>query len=125
MMAKQRKKSLSLIIALVLAAALCAAFFFGYRREYKNTRDSLLHSTQDKITLISEDTSAFLQKAKTVVAYGTGSIEYIIESGGSNAEILDYLLYQTDYKLAKIDPRFTGVYGYYRGEYLDGNRWDP
>lgn len=119
------KRNTSILIALILAIALCGALFFAYSRIYRSTQENLISATQDKISLISDNTSSFLQKAKTVVAFGSGSIEYIFESGGSNQDVLDYLLYQTDYELTKIDPSFTGVYGYYRGEYLDGNRWDP
>ena len=121
----KRRKTVAIAIALALAVILCGAFIFAYTRVYKNTQENLIRATEDKITMIAANTNSFLQKAKTVVASDAGSIEYIIEDGGSNDDILEYLLYQTDFQLAKIDPSFTGVYGYYRGEYLDGNRWDP
>ena len=121
----KKNKTLTIAIALVLAVILSVAFIFAYRNVYKSSQEALVSATEDKITLISENTSSFLQKAKTVVNVEAGSIEQMMENGDSNAEILEYLLYQTDYQIGKIDSRFTGVYGYYRGEYLDGNRWDP
>ena len=121
----KKRKTLALAIALLLAVVLCGAFIFAYLRIYQSTHENLISATEDKITLISENTSSFLQKAKTVVAADAGTIEQLMENGCSNADILDYLLYQTDFELGKIDPSFTGIYGYYRGEYLDGNRWDP
>ncbi len=119
------KKNTSIVIAIALAVVLCIAFVITYSKVYKTAQENLINTTQDKISLISENTSYFLQKAKTVVSTDAGYIEYIIESGGDNEDILDYLLYQTDYQLSKIDPSFTGVYGYYRDEYLDGNGWNP
>ena len=122
---EQKRKSFALIAALVLALVLCATFIFAYVRVDYSTRQAIISGAVDKINLISDNTASFLQKAKTVVSTDAGSVEYIMARGGSNEEILDFLLYQTDNQLAKIDPSFTGVYGYYRGEYLDGNRWDP
>ncbi len=122
---KQKRKNLTIVIALVVAFILCGAFIFGYTILYRNIQDNLIKATQDKIALISENTNYFLQKAKTVVESDTGSIEYMIEDGCSNADILDYLIYQTDFQLANMHSSFTGIYGYYRGDYLDGNRWNP
>ena len=122
---KKSKSSISLYIALALTILLSVAFIFAYIKIYGIVQERLVSAVQNKITLISDNTSSFLQKAKTVVTTDLGSIEYIIQMGGSNEDILGYLLYQTDYQLAKIDSNFTGVYGYYRGEYLDGNGWDP
>lgn len=122
---KQKRKNLTIVIAIVVAFILCGAFIFGCTILYRNIQDNLIKATQDKITLISENTNYFLQKAKTVVESDTGSIEYMIEDGCSNADILDYLIYQTDFQLANMHSSFTGIYGYYRGDYLDGNRWNP
>ena len=121
----RKNKTLTITIALVLAVILCVTFIFAYRNVYRSSQEALVSATKDKITLISENTSSFLQKAKTVVNVEAGNIEQMMKNGDSNAEILEYLLYQTDFEIGKIDTRFTGVYGYYRGEYLDGNRWDP
>ncbi len=125
MKTKTKSKNISIVVALVLAVVLCVAFIVAYAVVYRETRQNLIRATEDKIAIITENTTAFLLKAKAVVASEAGSIEHIVAEGGGNADILKYLLYQTDFQLAKIDPRFTGVYGYYRGEYLDGNRWDP
>lgn len=114
-----------MIAALVLAVILCGAFIFVYCRIYKNTEDSLLSASEERISIISENTDSFLQKAKTFVDASAGSIEFIMQTNGSNDKILDYLLYQTDNELRKTDENFTGLYGLYRGTYLDGNRWDP
>ena len=122
---ENRKDIISLIIAFILVIALCAIFVIAYSRVYNNTETELLESAEDKIHIIAENTDSFIQKAKTVVASDSASVEYIFKENGDNAKILDYLLYQTDYHLGTIDESFTGVYGYYRGEYLDGNRWDP
>ena len=124
-MKSSSRKSLTILIALILAFGLCGAFVYSYYNIYKSTRDSLILETEDKITLIAESVDSFLQNAKSTVATEAASAEYLMESGCSNEELLDYLLYQTDFQLSRINTNYTGVYGYYRGEYLDGNRWDP
>ncbi len=122
---RNKKKSFILIAALALTGLLCISLILLYFWIYGDTRNSLIREADNKITLISENTSAFLQKAKTVVAAEAGTVEQYMENGKTNDEILDYLLYQTDFEISDIDSSFTGLYGYYRGEYLDGNRWDP
>lgn len=32
---------------------------------------------------------------------------------------------ETNWGIGEVNTNFTGLYGYYRGEYLDGNGWDP
>ena len=115
----------SIIFALILSVLLCCVLIFSYTKIYQTINENLIHTTEDKIALISKNTNSFLQKAKTLVLTNAASVEYLFEKGVDNNEILEYLLYLTDSQLAKIDKSFTGVYGYYRGEYLDGNRWDP
>lgn len=119
------KKNIPITVALVLAIVLCCAVILAYGKIYDTYEENLIARSQNQIRLISDNTSSFLQKAETIVSADSGYCEYIFERDGSNEEILEFLLYQTDNELASIDPNFTGVYGYYRGEYLDGNRWDP
>ena len=121
----RQRKSVALAVAIVLALVVAAAVSVSYVRLYRSMEQSVLHTAQNRISLISEDTDRLLQKAEATVASDAASVEFIMGTGGSNADILDYLLYQTDYHLANVDGSFTGVYGYYRGQYLDGNRWDP
>ena len=95
---RQRKVGYpSLIIALVLAAVLCAALVFAYSYFYKTIRENRVNEVTGKISLISEETTSFLRKAKTTVASCTGSVEQIMANGGSNGDIRDYLVYQTDF----------------------------
>ena len=106
---KSVQSSLQLIAAMVLALVLCVSLLLTYLRVRDNMQKSLISEAGDHITVISEQTDSFLQKAKTVVAVSTDAVEYMILQGAENSDILDFLLYQTDYKLAEIDERFMGV----------------
>ena len=121
----QKKRNLIISAILGISVLLLIAFIYAYSQIYKATQQYVINSTEDKISLITENTNSFLQKAKNTVDSNAGSIEYMISNGESNGDILEYLLFQTDYEIGRIDGSFTGMYGYYRGEYLDGNRWDP
>lgn len=125
MMNKYKTKTQAVVVALILVVILFGSFIFACTRVYSTIQKDLVNDADNQITLISEYTNAFLQKAKTVVASDAGSIERIMEEGGSNADILECLVYQTNFQIEHIDEAFTGIYGYYRGEYLDGNGWDP
>lgn len=121
----KRKIPVSLILVIIITILLCIAFAFAYARIYNVSEKSIITGAEDRIDLISENTNSFIQKAETVVETEAGEIEYLIKQGEDNDRILDVLLYDTNNKISKVDKNFTGVYGYYRGEYLDGNGWDP
>ena len=122
---KNYSYSITLTIAIILSILLFGALIYAYFRVYRDNHSNLISGAESRLTLISESTNAYIQKAKSVVEGESGSIIYMMDNGQDNSELLDYLLYQTDYRLAQMDTSFTGVYGYFRGEYLDGNRWDP
>ena len=126
---KKKNRNISLLIALALTVILSGLFVFATIRVYDNTQKNLIASTEDKISLVSQDTASFLQKAKTVVATDAGAVEYMVDEGKTHDDVLDYLLYQTNNEIGKVDKNFTGVYGYYviggEAKYLDGNGWNP
>ena len=120
-----RRNTIVTLVAFALAIMLCAVVLFAFFSIYGDTRDNLIANAEERINAISDNTAAFLQRSKNLAASSAASVEFLIRNGADNKEILDYLIYQTDNEIGKIDESFTGLYGYYRGEYLDGNRWDP
>ena len=109
----------------IIVAAILAFVALMYVQFYYAIRSSTLDSANDRLTIAAEKTDSFLVKAENVVSVTANTIEYMIAKGDSNEHILDYLISETDSHLDTLDTNFTGIYGYYRGEYLDGNRWDP
>ncbi|MDO5459013.1 MAG: cache domain-containing protein, partial [Eubacteriales bacterium] len=58
----------------------------------------------------------------TVVGY---AVDQMLHSGRENRAIEKYLMEETSYIGASLDPSTTGLYGWINGEYLDGAGWVP
>ena len=52
-------------------------------------------------------------------------VEEMMNNGSTNEEINAFLIQQSAVYSIIIDSNNTGVYGYCRGEYLDGSGWIP
>ncbi len=73
----------------------------------------------------SEELNNFLLKGLDVMEVTKINVEYMMKNGAGSEEIQDFLLQQTEDYAAQIDEDFTGIYGLFNGEYLDGIGWAP
>ena len=67
----------------------------------------------------------YLNKSMDVLWVTADTVNYMMEQGASSDEILQYLTAEAEHEAEQIDENFTGVYGYIKGEYLDGIGWIP
>ena len=67
----------------------------------------------------------YLNKSMDVLWVTADTVNYMMENNASSDEILNYLTTEAEHENQKMDENFTGVYGYIKGEYLDGIGWVP
>lgn len=67
----------------------------------------------------------FLLNGLNVVEVTKVNVEYMMKNGASSEDILDFLLNQSEEYSSEMDENFTGIYGLFNGEYLDGIGWIP
>lgn len=106
----------------VLLVAMVSYTFVAF---YETSRDNIQSLGESNLAYESEGIENYIQRGKDVVWITGDSVESMIESGATNEEILTYLTKQSEHQIAEVDPNFTGIYGYVRGEYLDGTGWEP
>ena len=73
----------------------------------------------------SEKLNNFLLKGLDVMEVTRINVEYMMEQGADSEEILAFLLNQSERYMNEMDENFTGIYGLFQGEYLDGVGWIP
>jgi putative nucleotidyltransferase with HDIG domain len=108
-------------IFVMLVLMLTYTFYKFYHNSVERINEIGETNLQNESTQIEN----YLNKGMDVMWVTADTVEYMIRSGASNQEILDYLTVQAADEQAEIDENFTGIYGYIRGEYLDGIGWTP
>lgn len=90
-------------------------------------------TTSKNIIMIGDKTTTsavkvveeFLKENIDIIAIESQSIEYMMEKKSPNSDIKEYLEESSNGYAGSIDSSFTGFYGVFRGEYLDGANWIP
>jgi len=90
------------------------------QRQMRTIGEETMNTTQTSV-------SAGLSESELIFANMSQYIKSLLESGGSNQDVLDFLT-NTNFSYAAgrtLMPDFLKVYAYVRGEFLDGSGWIP
>jgi putative nucleotidyltransferase with HDIG domain len=118
-----RKEFLFTILTIfVMLVLMLSITFFNF---YKNSVTRINEIGETNLENESAQIENYLTKGLDVMWVTADTVECMIDSGSTNEEILSYLTAQAADEQAEIDENFTGIYGYIRGEYLDGIGWEP
>lgn len=92
---------------------------------YIDASQSLTDMWRVNAAQMARDVEYYLTCPADAVLFASRHVEEMMRSGASNEEIREYLVNETQAYSAIVDSNTTGVYGYCRGEYLDGSGWTP
>ena len=92
---------------------------------FREASSSLLGKCEDEVASISATLSNYLNTAKSVLWVTADSIDQMRVNGIGNDKIHEILRVESRNQADQFDENFTGIYGYIRGEYLDGLDWEP
>ena len=92
---------------------------------YRASVTAVYDAGEDKAVSTATDLENYLTKAMSTLKVTADSIELMLKNGDSQEAIEQYILDQTSMQANQLDENFTGLYGYIRGEYLDGLGWVP
>ena len=98
---------------------------FTFLSFYIIAREDAVAIGEGSVSEQSEKLSNFLLKGLDVLEVTGISVEYMMDRNADSQEILDFLLKQSEDYSKLIDKNFTGIYGLFNGEYLDGIGWIP
>lgn len=110
---------ISIIIALFIMVA------YNYTVFNSNIVQNMEEIGSTKLAQVAEELEAYLDKGMNVVQTTTVSVEYMMANNASSEDIEEFLVYESKRYKEEIDDNFTGIYGLFNGDYIDGIGWVP
>lgn len=98
---------------------------YNYAIFNSNVVENMESIGSSNLAQVAEELEAYLDKGLNVVQTTTVSVEYMMNNNASSKEIEDFLVYESKRYKEEIDENFTGIYGVFNGEYIDGIGWVP
>ena len=96
-------------------------FFSFYNSSVADIKEIGVSDIKNESAMIEN----YLNKSINVLWGTADTVNYMMEKGASNEEILSYLTTEAEHQTKQVDKNFTGIYGYINGKYLDGIGWTP
>ena len=110
--------TLAVGISLIVVIILCILYTL-----YMVSKDNLISMWNNSAIQMSYEVAYYLNTPRDAVNFTAKKIEAMMDDGLTNEVIKDYLIEETDVFSRIIDSNYTGIYGFCRGEYLDGSGW--
>ena len=92
---------------------------------YSSSKETIMISGELQAAKSASSLEKFILEGNDVVREASYGIEKMLKEDRPHKEIVDYIVELTENIQVSIDDRFTGVYGYIDGEYMDGAMWVP
>ena len=120
---KVTNQFLTTILLIFLLHALMLTYIFSsfYRSSSVDIKDLGTSNLKSQATMIDN----YLGNGRNVLWFAAESVDFMMQNGADDAELLEYLLAETEEMQKRFDVNFTGIYGYLGGSYLDGAGWTP
>ena len=121
-----KRGRINLFVTIIVTLGLMVfTVIFNSRLFYSVSLSGIYTSGEDKAANISSELDNYLAIAQSSLNVTADTIDLMLETGESEEKINNYLVSQTNRLKSRFDDNFTGVYGYLRGEFLDGSGWIP
>ena len=123
---KIKRGRINLFVTIIVTLGLMVfTVIYNSRLFYRVSLSGIYTSGEDKAANISSELDNYLAIAQSSLNVTADSIDIMLENNESEEKINAYLTNQTTRLKSRFDENFTGVYGYIRGEFLDGSGWIP
>lgn len=92
---------------------------------YSNAVSDMYAIGKSSLSQEKEQLNGYLLKGKDVLQVTAITIEHMMKEGASSEEIERFLVEESERYEEDIDENFTGIYGVFNGDYIDGIGWIP
>lgn len=111
------------LVATLFALALIVYYTFG--SFYSIAREDAVTIGQNKVSEDAEKVNNFLLKGLDVMQVTGLVVDYMMQTGKSSEEIEEFLVEESEKYKESLDEGFTGIYGLFGDDYIDGIGWVP
>ncbi len=113
---------LVLLFVLVVSATIMIRICLSL---YDTSRQNIIDVWSSKTEEASDEFSYYLKMPMDAVSFSAVTVNSMMKMDTTTEEVGEYFIRQTDTYASVIRDNTTGVYGYYKGVYLDGSGWIP
>ncbi|MCR5507744.1 MAG: diguanylate cyclase [Lachnospiraceae bacterium] len=113
------------LLLLLLPLFLCLIIFTNYMMVYRLMSDNIEYGGEYRVKDCSVEYEDCLSPGLHLMEYVAYNVEHMFKTGATNEEILEFLGHESDSYAREVNADTTGVYGYIKGEYMDGSGWIP
>lgn len=125
-MRKNRHHKRQYIMTLIVTlAALTIIVGYTFGSFYRITRQDAITLGENAVTREAAQMNNFLLKGTDVTQVTEMTVSYMMKNGATAKEIETFLRQQSKEYQKDISSDFTGIYGWFNGQYLDGSGWVP
>jgi len=108
--------TLTFLAMLIMVSYMFVSYFSIIKQDAVSIGEKTVLEETEKI-------NNFISKSKNVLQITSLTIEYMMQNNATDEDIKDYLLIESEKYTTEVDKNFTGIYGVFRGKYIDGINW--
>ncbi|MBQ7584521.1 MAG: response regulator [Lachnospiraceae bacterium] len=125
-MVEKRRSRYSFVITICITLILMIfSVVYTSRLFYRVSVNGIMSSGEDTASLIATELDNYLAASSSALQVTADTVDLMLSRGESQERINRFLTDQTTNQAKQFDENFTGIYGYLRGEYMDGSGWVP
>ncbi|MBQ9451671.1 MAG: GGDEF domain-containing protein [Desulfovibrio sp.] len=117
-----RRFTLVASVMMLLATFFIVCIFYWL---YDSSKQNILGTWRNEMQQATQKIIHYLKMPIDAVAFSGVTINRMLGEGKSHEEVGKYLIEETAIYASIIRENNTGVYGFYKGRYLDGSGWTP
>ncbi|WP_051656441.1 sensor domain-containing diguanylate cyclase [Butyrivibrio sp. AE3004] len=126
MQSRKNKVGLGRIVIYISALVIVMVIIIRiFNALYDVSKQNIIGIWRNRTREMAQEFSAYLRIPMDAVSFSAAKINAMEEEGTTTEEVGAYLINETETYAKVIRDNNTGVYGYYKGTYLDGSGWEP
>ena len=123
---KMTSNRVSMLIPVIIIFCLMAGMvIYTSRSMHSATVKSVYESGEDRIAGVASHLENYLEMTKSTLWVTADTVDQMTRNGETTEKIVRYITEESEKQEKQFDENYTGIYGYVRGEYIDGVGWVP
>ena len=92
---------------------------------YQQSRQTLINLWLNINAQAKNDVEYYLVGPENSISLSASKLNEMLKNGTASEDVQKYLVGETEVYSSIVEGNYTGVYAYYKGEYLDASGWVP